>query len=394
MPDDGLKKSTTPPLTGGTGRPFPEYADLLVHSFDSVEETFDLTLSPGFIQALEDAKGRAAENEPGVPEPFTWQDEHFHIAGHGSAGGTKYILASSRFIVRIRNPETAWCLSVRYLAGALWGEGINVLRDQVFDLLVPATQAAYRDKIQNSLKRADYAFDFYSPTFTKSMFWELMASRPFVHHSSSKQNVWATSERIETITIGSKSTLQVQIYDKGKEIHQVSGKDWMYDLWHENGAPAPDDEGRIRNVWRLEIRFGKEYLRDRGIINWLDFMEKKQNLLSGALSEVRFTKGTNKNRRMRSMHPLWQIADHAAGSAETLPLGRRFTMRRDAMKQMLIGQAIGLSRAISVLEHDDFDLEHAHLIAGRFERKMVAAVRDQVKTEHVKERYRNIDDMI
>lgn len=389
-----VKPSSPPHLTGGAGRPFPEYATLLAHGYDSVEETYAIRLLPAFIKAIDAAKERAQENDQGEPEPFAWGEEVFHMAGHGGKGGTRYVLASSRFVIRIRNPEQDWCLSVRYLSGALWGEGIDQLRAMVWDLLALATDRLNINDVRGSLKRVDYAFDFLAPKFTDQMTWDLLGSGALVFHSSSKMRPIGTSERIETITVGSKAGLEVQIYDKGKEIHDVSGKDWMFDLWKSEGWAGPDDDGRARHIWRLECRFGKNYMRERGVNIWHDFGPDKRALVAEALQAVRLTRGNNKNRRMRSPHPLWAIADHAAGSAPSLPLGRKFTIRRQALIGMLEAQAVGLGRAISVLKDDDFGPQHAQLIAGRFERKMTSATRDERKTKTLRERYRNIDDMV
>ena len=67
---------------------------------------------------------------------------------------------------------------------------------------------------------------------------------------------------VETFTIGSKRGLQIQVYDKGLEITEVSGKEWMLDIWHKVEAEI---DHRPKDVWRLEVRMGREFLKERNV---------------------------------------------------------------------------------------------------------------------------------
>jgi len=63
-----------------------------------------------------------------------------------------------------------------------------------------------------------------------------------------------------------RSPLSCRIYNKTLEIKQKSGKTWFYDFWRKGveGLHGGKWEG-ISDVWRVEVRFKREFLHQVGI---------------------------------------------------------------------------------------------------------------------------------
>jgi hypothetical protein len=107
-------------------------------------------------------------------------------------------------------------------------------------------------------------------------------------------------------------------------------------------------------VWRLEIRFAGQHLKDRSIHTAIDVLNALPELIAEALHTRRLTvpKGSDSNRRRWPLHPLWVLA-YEARKAETMrPLGRKITMRREQLKSRLLDQIAGTMRTVAVLSTD------------------------------------------
>lgn len=410
------KTAQTPPLSNRGGlayksqenRPLPKveklpvpegYAKVLAWGFDTIEETFDITVAPAFVGALEQAKAMAAESDDIVA--LEWGGEIFHVAGHGGQGATKFIFQNDDFLFRMRAPEKPWPLSVRYLSAGLWELGHEAMRARVRNFLTTIIPEEWKSRARGgvnhgvgSLKRLDFAVDIWSPEFTAEFDYAMFARKPVVMHSEVKQKIEGTSERVETLTLGIKGSLQVQVYDKGKEISDMSGKTWMFDLWRRAGWPGPDENGRARDVWRVECRFFKDWVQKRGI-NHLDVgIERRSALMAEALYSRRLTRPNpnDSNRRRWPLHPVWSLAADVVAGDFMLPLGKIYTERRDTLAEMMVAQMAGCARSHGVLTRDDFKEADIPLTAGMFARRLTRVAGDRKKIEALKERYRFIDE--
>lgn len=372
------------------------YARLIGAGLDTLEETYNLELDETVLKGLDDAKEEARANGDGTPVTVQVGREEFQIAGHGGKFGVAYVMGNESFLVRIR-PGKQWPVSLRYTSGGLWGEGYAELKARALNFLTAMTPGqrynGLRGEIEERIKRADFAFDFHSPAFSSEI---LRRGGTFyndiVAHSSVKRNLTGAGS-VETITIGSKQRLELQVYDKGKEITEHSGKTWMFDLWEQHGWERPED-GKAKDVWRLECRFGKEFLRSRKIIDTYEFLGAQQQLITEAIYERRLTRPSNdKNRARWPLHPLWYIAGEENGGVTMPPIGKRITMRREALSAMLLKQATGVLRARAVLDHGDFKERHVDKISKTVDARLGTSCRDREAVERARERYKHVDDM-
>lgn len=415
-PHNLVTLSTSPPLIGGSGRTDPPknlnrelpnieffeppegYAQLVATGWDSYQEAFNLHLTQNLTEALEAAKIKAADMNDMDGEAVTVEmgGEILQVRPSGAKGGNKWVFGNDDLLFMIRSPSMEWCVSVRYLAAALWEYGLEKLRERAADFFrnIGCTP---RNEDWRRVSRADFAFDFYCPEFRQEMTPEIMSA--VICHSSTKKrgttivDAIGRANKIETLTIGARGGgLQTQIYDKLKEIDEASGKTWMIDLWIRNGWKPID--GEIRDVWRLEIRMGGEFLKDRNIRTYEELSKNLEKLLTEALFTRRLTKSdcNDSNRRRWLMHPLYTMAYRAAGGNSMLPLGRYVTGARMAIADKLTKQIAGTIRSKVILQYNEFSEEDVEEVFADVRKTLAEDRQARRKEEAAKERYKFVDE--
>lgn len=378
------------------------YAAFLAAGFDTLVESFNMAMPDELIVRLQMAKERAADQDKrgkGVTA-ISIGGETMQIKARGGSQGTMWVAHSPDFEIDIRSPKTEWNISVRYSAAGLWQYGVDELRQRVTKLLLnecyPITEdEKTKGKNWRQISSAHIAFDFYSPKFTEEMRPEIISR--FVCHSSSKKHLnfsfsqkgsaWGRADYLETVTVGSKKTIEVQLYDKGKEITEVSGKSWMFSVWQQNGYLPPDSK-KAKDVWRLEIRFGKDFLNNRDIKTFEDFDREADKLIAEALFSKRLTaKSTDPNMRRRPLHQLFAIAHEKSGAIrKMLPIGKTSTLSDDQRYEILKQQAAGITRRMSVLKVGDADDEDVQVTAQRIYQHAVDDPEHEKKTAAIQEK--------
>lgn len=344
------------------------YAKFLACGYDSIQESFNLTITAEWAEKLLYMKNQVEQSN--TPESFMLV-EPLQLAASGASGFT-YRLENDDFQILIRNPAgkiREWQVSVRYLSGGLWEHGYNLLKERVVKVLMKLCYAPNSEDWQR-ITRCDFCFDFYSPEFGKEMTPEICSG--IVGTNKVKQQIcgatsfedtevgfsgWIKAGRVETLTIGSKANMQVSIYDKTREIKEASGKTWFYKIW---GTEYRQD------VFRLEIRMSKEWLRNREIKTMQEIEENREYLVNEALIRRRLAiPGADSNRSRWRLHPLWVLAYQINGSQhEVLQIGRQTTKKRQELKEMCIKQAAGCIRSAVILEAKEWD-EESFVITAR-----------------------------
>lgn len=348
-----------------------------------------------FLERLAEAK-RAAQalGNNGADHAVTVGGEEFLIAPNGGKA-TSYILRNDDVTLEVRPSGTDSTLGVKFTAAGLWEHGLPALQDRVRLMLM---REAIRTRKAPTISTCHYAVDFYSPNFTAEMVPGLQSNVIMPSGCKAKEDghvrTHGNRARIETMTIGSKSTLEIQVYDKGREIREASGKEWMVELWQREGYHPPDD-GPHRHIWRIETRFGKEWLRNRGVLTGADFHRLFPKLISEALNSRRLTvpKAGDCNARRWPMHPLWAEALAVAQAARAYaPLGRRFSMRRVELAALLKQQAHGVARAYSHLMVRKYDRATVEDLAADMPDALDAAPNGRTKDVELTFRYKLIEE--
>jgi hypothetical protein len=336
------------------------YAKLLAQNFDYLQEAYNLKLKSKWEKEFEKLKEEAKELDESAKTGLSFYIDNFEfqILGKGASGGFRYFIKSDEFIIMIGSSKKEWSISVRYLATGLWQSGIYNLKAKLLQILgIICNPPATNDYIR--LSRVDYAFDLYSPSFTSEMTPDICKSIvarskvKFNIHTSCDVSGYGAGGLLETVNIGSIKSLQVGIYNKTKEINHKFDNKWFQEIW----ASQFDGEILEKDVWRVECRFAKDFLRRRGVLTFEDFDKFREELITEALTSRRLTNPeTEDNNRARwALHPLFVIAHDNAGTDCTLPIGKRIVETKSKLKDRANKQIAGSLRSLSVLKKGEYD---------------------------------------
>lgn len=350
-------------------------ARLLAHSFDTYAEAWNVRLRPEIWAAIVAARIEAEEADAHGRDGALVElgGREFRVMPYGAKGGVQFILDDARVRIAIASMARDYPIAVRYLSAGLWGGGgISERRMEVAAWLRENATAKNGEDWEPALSRFDYAFDFHAPDFTQEAQGDL---RPrFLAPAHTKWSMHGEGRTAQTFTFGKMPRLQVQIYDKAAEIVQASGKDWLHLAWASgvhvewpNGKPdavaaieaanpflagawhMPEGDEPARDVWRLELRYGGEWLKERGIRGFPALQGRLAELLSAAIIDRRLTANDPRRVDLRPIHPLWWWAHQAAGAATTVPKVIAYsTLQREEYRDLMVTQFAGMLRSGSV----------------------------------------------
>lgn len=395
------------------------YATFLYRGIDTIQECYCTEFPVGFSDRLDDGQNLAREKHEGQGTSFIFNGELFQIWSGGSKGN-RWVIEDEDFQFHFRTDKAGWNVSVRYKAEGLAGKRLTDLKSRVYDLLGgEGFKQVYNNPDINPslewerLSRIDYALDFHSPNFSVLM-KDGNVRKHLLLTSGVKGGLVFDSQRDQTITIGIAKTpsVQVQVYDKGREIAQASGKTWMFNFWYEQAGyiPPMQENGKRRafDVWRVEIRLYKDYLRERGIVKWDDFdwnMNSKDvkfwPILAEALDRRRMIipkidgkPVKNENHKERwDYHPLWaEVYSCIFAPVKFVPRQKVIAMSRSNYIDMLAKQEAGIGRSKAIAEYGAYDPEQRRIDAARSVDLAVSDKRHADKVDKCMERQRFMDD--
>jgi hypothetical protein len=367
-------------------------AKLLAHGFDTWVETFNVELPDECWHEFEGAQRAArAMNASGEDRAACQFGGHVWQISPWGGGGAKYIMTRPDVTLAFRSRDMAWNLTARFLSVGLWADGWRELRKELVACLERAGGRFVGDDqaAASCVSRIDYAFDFLSERFTGEARPELLAR--FVQPQQSKGAVYTRGNgddiRAETFRIGKMPRLQIELYDKGREIKEASGKEWFRKVW------GLSDDDPLENIWRIECRFGSEFLKDRNVRTYHHAIAHLPALLASALVARRLTVGNATRARRADMHPLWRMAWEASKRCEqVLAIDRVPTLARKELLDVIEKQMAGLTRARSVLQFgayaDDAPIDAGKVIAEKISEDKAHSR----KVGRVQERYRFLDE--
>jgi hypothetical protein len=104
--------------------------------------------------------------------------------------------------------------------------------------------------------------------------------------------------KIETCTVGKMPNKQITIYNKTNEIKKRKKNEW-YDVWKVK-------EGS--RVFRVEIRAGKDYLKDYwNMRSFKDLEEMAGDMFLKLTQTIRYTQQATEKRDYKALHPIWAM---------------------------------------------------------------------------------------
>jgi hypothetical protein len=212
-----------------------------------------------------------------------------------------------------------------------------------------------------SISRVDYAVDLLIPGFT-------LDPACFVMHShTDRQDRLAFDEmgiggkagRVTSVTVGHMPRRQLIVYDKRAEVIQTRKVHW-WEIWNADrrarGLPELDPKDRATSrVWRVEVRAGKEHLKDHwNVRTWADLDAKAGDVFASVLRAIRYTEpNADTNRSRWPNHPVWGVVEREiTGDLFEMTSGaepeRVKTVTRNHLKEVLMKQLVGTAASLAV----------------------------------------------
>lgn len=288
---------------------------LLHKGFDALDFALPLTITPELAEEMDAVKAFITEiqQEEGI---IDLARDNLRIFPTGARGGFAYHCKffdteNHWFLKKPGNTRDKWGTRVSCAARGLALDGIEGVREQLgreLDLL-----NLYYEPGTESIGRVDFAMDFLAPDFTLNPDHFIMHARHgwSQHIAPADMAVHGRSGRTTSVTIGKNPNRQIIIYDKTEETSRKASYVpiiWMdnldrWDEWHPNWKDP--NESR---VWRVEIRFFKEYLKGKaGVRTFADLAEALPDMLRKTVDQIRYTEPNDDSNRARwPDHPLWK----------------------------------------------------------------------------------------
>ncbi|WP_270729584.1 hypothetical protein [Shimia sp. Alg240-R146] len=193
----------------------------------------------------------------------------------------------------------------------------------------------------------------------------------FVIHSHSNRGDYLTHEddrrsngksgRFTSVTVGKMPGRQVIVYDKRREVIDKKKPIW-WDIWNANlrrdDLPLLDaSDAATSRVWRIEIRAGKNLLKDRWQVRtWAQLDTMFGDIVAEALEKVRYCEPSDDGNRARwPNHALWDLV--AATTDDDLMEMRSFVdpsgvkdVHRNEHIRLILAQVVGNATTLAALE--------------------------------------------
>ena len=336
--------------------------------FDGLDVAFAGTIPADLRAVLDTAQADARRTmRPVVVE---WRGERFEVAETGARGGYRWRLDTgplgATWFVKdgadLEDP-TAWNLRCSWKSAPLATLGLGRVTAETYRFLeaIGATVTA------ESIGRVDFACDVRDEGFR--LFPDHVITHSRTKHNPHRINeddgagwgfpedMHAVSGRYTGVTCGKMPGRQVIIYDKTLDIREKRKVEW-WEIWRKADPTLPDD----CRVWRIEVRAGKEHLKDDWqITTWRDLAARWGDVVRHALVAVRLTVPTADTNRARwPLHPLWEaVRDATARDLMEMHAGvdpcRVKAVRRADLQAQFRALMIGLYASYAMVLGEDAD---------------------------------------
>lgn len=383
--DVGLRGVLVAPPSRNTSLPkLPPYP--IVHQgFDTIALSIKQILPASLFDRLRREKERAETERREVV--IDVEGQSFQLKPHGGAGYAFLLhdgLASASWAFKRPNAKDPWGIRVSIGSQFLATAGLGAVRAYIDDTL--ARLGIRYGETDVSIARVDYCVDILAPGFEPDPANMVMHSstnrRDYVDGSDMKVN--GKSGRVTSITVGGVRNRQVILYDKRAEII-ARRKSYWWSLWYDTlrrdyGTDAPPlrnvsyrKDADMSRVWRVELRAGKDLLKDRwNIRTWSDLFDRYGSLAAEALQTIRYTDPTTDTNRARwPNHALWVVVAEAVSGdlfemqATADPMALRDIVK-DEKHHELMRQFVGTGISLAALEGVSFEaLEGAWISLGQ-----------------------------
>lgn len=296
---------------------------MILHTgFDGIDLAINATTPIELVDFLEEGKVTAQEMLHDVWGEYAGL--MIRSSQTGKRGGYAFTFRIDAFdaswFAKKPKAKDPWGLFVSIGSRELALHGLSKTRENLATLCEALGFRIPPDGI--SINRVDFAVDILTPGF-------VLYPHAFRFHSRTNRKEIAEVETVETngrsgrttsVTIGKMPGRQVIVYDKREEVMKKRKHEWPL-IWNANlkaaGLPPLDMTNRDDSqVWRVELRLGKEALRDRhDIRGWGSLHEHLQEEMDQLAQDVSLHVPSGDSNRSRwPLHPLWSVAQNAVAT--------------------------------------------------------------------------------
>jgi hypothetical protein len=299
-----------------------EKMTILHTGFDGIDLAIKTTTPIELVNFLEEGKAAARD----MPADTWGQYGELGIQSGqtGKRGGYAFTFRIDGFgavwFAKKPKAKDPWGLFVSIGSRELALHGLSKTRENLATLCDALGFRIPRDGI--SINRVDFAVDILAPGFVLDPY-------AFLFHSRANRKAIAEVETVETngrsgrttsVTIGKMPGRQVIVYDKREEVMKRRKHEWPL-IWNANleaaGLPPLDLTDRdTSQIWRVELRLGKDALRKRhDIRGWGSLHEHLQKEMDQLAQDVTLrVPSSDSNRARWPLQSLWPVTQAAVAT--------------------------------------------------------------------------------
>ncbi len=296
--------------------------ELIYNNFDGLDVSFQGALPEEILNKLKETKQQAQSEKRDIPLEIGNDRRLVMVSETGAKGGYAYRFNTGpigeTWFIAHSTDSRFWNIRVSISSLKLALSGYEAVRSglltalQALNAFGPSRLDSALGEIINlpieSISRFDFCYDFIMPSG-----FEPLTSRFIAHHRTKRSEnlkkkyieaeIDYKGDKIESVRLGKMPGRQVNIYNKTQEI-AVKNKFYWWDIWSLKQQTFKDS---LKQIWRIEVRAGKNELNKWGLKTFKDFEEKVGDVILKTLGAIRYTDPLENdlNRSRWPNHPLW-----------------------------------------------------------------------------------------
>jgi hypothetical protein len=269
----------------------------LIHQgFDSFYVTFQGIFPEHIRRQLEIAKKQAQDENKEVLIFLGDKKIPVHVFESGLSGGFAFRFSTGpdreNWAIADNNKSQKWNIRVQVTSLSLMLYGYEIAKNNILEFLkqIEAQGILENFGLLERISRFDYCFDFESDDFAINPKCIVAHSRMKRHFIGGEELI-SRNKNIEYVRIGNMPGRSIVFYNKRKEVI-LKRKEEYWGIW------GIEKEGFNKEIWRVEIRAGKDELNSFNLRTFEDFEKKAGDVLLNIANSIRYVKLNNQDKNV------------------------------------------------------------------------------------------------